>query len=168
MAVSKLPWMVEAEKWVGVHERRGYKRLYASIKQWLQDRFDPRTTPWCGAFVALVIRGSLPKEKIPENPWGARNWLEFGKKCPLQEGAIAVFWRGRRSGWSGHVGFVDAIDRKRGLIRVLGGNQSDAVTYAWLSTDRLLECRWPSTYKDGSGVVKDASASGAKVSTNEE
>ena len=165
--MNELPWMKEAERWLGVHERRGFTRLYGAIKQWLKDKYDPRETPWCGAFMALVFRATLPNERIPENPWGARNWAEFGKECPLQEGAVAVFWRGRKSGWSGHVGLVDAVDRKRRLIRVLGGNQSDSVTYSWLSMDRLLECRWPSTYKAGTGKVKDVSAKGAKVSTNE-
>jgi uncharacterized protein (TIGR02594 family) len=166
--VSEPVWMVEARKWLGVHERRHHSKLWAGIKQWVSEKFDPRQTPWCGAFVDLVISKTLPNEKLPENTWGARNWLTFGTSCTLQTGAIAVFWRGKKSGWSGHVGFIDAIDHKNRRIRVLGGNQSDAVTLAWLSMDRLLDVRWPKTAPKGTGAVKTASSKGAKVSTNEE
>lgn len=161
-------WMIEARKWLGTHERRHHSRLWGAIKQWVAIKFDPRETPWCGAFMDLIFSKALPSEALPENTWGARNWLEFGTPCPLQTGAVAVFWRGSKSGWSGHVGLVDAVDTKRRMIRVLGGNQSDAVTLAWLSYDRLLGCRWPKTAKAGTGKAGTASAKGAKVSTNEE
>lgn len=161
-------WMDEAKKWLGIHEQRNVSKLWGSIKQWLSMKYDPRETPWCGAFMGIVFKNSLPKEKIPENPWGARNWLAFGIKCELQDGAVGVFWRGRRSGWSGHVGLIVGIDEKRRLLKVLGGNQSDAVTYAWISMDRLLGCRWPVTGPKPSGKLTKFDSKGNTISTNEQ
>ena len=166
--MSEPIWMIEARKWLGAHERKNHSKIWGAIKQWVSTRFDPRETPWCGAFMDIVFSKTLPNEPLPENTWGARNWLQFGNPCPLQTGAVAVFWRGSKSGWSGHVGLVDAVDTKRRMIRVLGGNQSDAVTLAWLSQDRLLGTRWPKTAKAGTGKAGAASAKGATVSTNEE
>jgi uncharacterized protein (TIGR02594 family) len=166
--MSDLVWMIEAKRWLGVHERRDHGKLFPAVRRWLREKYDPRETPWCGAFMGIVFKSALPNEPIPDAPWGARNWLKFGRPCPLQTGAVAVFWRGKRQGWSGHVGFIDAIDHKNRRVRVLGGNQSDAVTLSWLSIDRLLGTRWPTTVPAGSGKVHTASSSGAAVSTNEE
>lgn len=161
-----MKWMDEAKKWLGTHEKRNVTKLWGAIKQWLSLKYDPRETPWCGAFVALIMKSSMPKEKLPDNPWGARNWNTFGIPSGLVDGAIAVFWRGSRKGWSGHVGFVAGYDEKRGLIRVLGGNQSDSVTYAWISKDRLLGTRWPISGGKPAGLTK-LDSKGNAISTNE-
>lgn len=166
--MSEPVWMVEARSWLGTHETRNYTKLAAAFRQWVSLRYDPREVPWCGLFMDMVFSKSMPNERIPDNPAGARNWLEFGVPCPLQTGAVAVFWRGKKSGWSGHVGLVDAVDTKRRMIRVLGGNQSNAVTLAWISMDRLLGCRWPKTAKAGTGKAGAASSKGAAISTNEQ
>lgn len=160
-------WMDEAKRWLGAHERRDNARLWGAFKRWLAEKMNPASAPWCGAFVAICIRATLPKEKIPDNAWGARNWLQFGVPCPLQAGAIAVFSRPGHS-WSGHVGFISAIDRDRNRVLVLGGNQSDAVTETWISVSRLLGTRWPATAPKGSGKVASKSSAGATVSKNEE
>lgn len=160
-------WMDEAKKWLGVHEKRNVTKLWGAIKQWLSLKYDPRETPWCGAFMGIVFKTSLPKESLPQDLWGARNWLKFGVPCELQTGAVAIFWRGSPNGWSGHVGLVDAIDQSGKNIRVLGGNQSDAVTYAWISKSRLLGCRWPKTGGKPQNKLNVASSNGAVISTNE-
>jgi hypothetical protein len=72
---------------------------------------------------------------------GARQWLGFGTDVPPQLGAVLVFWRGSRDGWTGHVGFYWGEDDS--AFHVLGGNQSDAVTITRIEKARLLGARWP-------------------------
>ena len=54
-----------------------------------------------------------------------------------------VFWRGKRDGWKGHVGFYAGEDAD--AFHVLGGNQGNAVSIVRIGRDRLLGARWPST-----------------------
>src|SRR5690606_37097907 len=97
-------------------------------------------------FVETCVRVSLPDEPVPANPYLARNWMGFGRPTEPTVGAVAVFWRGSRSGTSGHVGFFAGQSADGRALYVLGGNQGNAVTVAPLSADRLLGCRWPTTF----------------------
>jgi hypothetical protein len=73
----------------------------------------------------------------------ARSWLAWGRKLDKPTvGCVVVFWRGKRDGWQGHVGFY-AGRAKNGDILVLGGNQSDAVSIRPYPMERLLGYRWP-------------------------
>jgi len=45
------------------------------------------------------------------------------------------------SSWQGHVGFLVGIDGNR--IKVLGGNQRDAVTIASFPISNVIAWRWP-------------------------
>lgn len=135
-----LPWMAEAIRIKGLHEQRDYstlKRWFDASVAWI----DPREIPWCGAFVATVMRRWTPGIELPDNPLGARNWGRFGEPCTAQLGAVLTFWRGSRSGWQGHVGLYWGEDDA--AFHVLGGNQSNAVTVTRVSKDRLLQARWP-------------------------
>lgn len=160
---ADLPWMAEASRMKGLHEARDTARLRAWFDKsvsWI----DPREVPWCGAFVASVMRSYDPYIALPDNPLGARNWGSFGKGCAPVFGSILTFWRGSRSGWQGHVGFCWGEDST--AFHVLGGNQSNAVTVTRVSKSRLLESRWPSGVEvTGSRVL--LSASGQPLSTNE-
>ncbi|WP_261403953.1 hypothetical protein [Chenggangzhangella methanolivorans] len=84
---------------------------------------------------------ALPDEPLPANPLWARGWARFGvtlsKPAP---GAVLVFERGPTAG---HVGFY--VGEDAGRFRVLGGNQSNAVTEAWILKNRLIAIRWPAT-----------------------
>ncbi|ARJ70425.1 TIGR02594 family protein [Paracoccus contaminans] len=139
-AESVMPWMNEAWAVLGVHEVRDKSRLRAwfdSAVAWI----DPAEIPWCGAFVATCLRKWKPEIELPGNPLGARQWGAWGVRCKPQVGAIAVFSRPGAS-WSGHVGFL--VGEGVGVVHVLGGNQSNAVTVAPIKKDRLIETRWPS------------------------
>ena len=85
--------------------------------------------------VQTCIRLTLPDEPFPNalgiNPYLARNWRMFGRHSDPAFGAVVYFWRGKRNGVSGHVGFAVAFDRKRNRIKVRGGNQSNSVSDAW-------------------------------------
>jgi hypothetical protein len=52
-----------------------------------------------------------------------------------------VFWRGRRGSGTGHVGFH--AGETRAAYRILGGNEGDGVSLAWLFKDRWLAVRSP-------------------------
>ncbi len=124
-------------------------------------------TPWCGLFVAHCMGFSLPGEAQPANPFGARNWPEVRSlDRDASRGRRPRLLARQQDGWSGHVGFYAGERKSDGALHVLGGNQSNAVTEAWLDRGRLLGIRWPSTYPmPSSGRVVLTSA--GKLSTNE-
>lgn len=159
---SETPWMQEALRVKGLHERRDNKALrswFTKSMSWI----NPAEIPWCGAFVATCMRKWNPDVTIPENPLGARQWGAFGRSVTPVRGAVLTFWRGSPSGWQGHVGFYYGEDAS--AYHVLGGNQSDAVTVTRIAKSRHLESRWPL----GSDIIGEpvwADASG-KLSTNE-
>lgn len=163
-AVDATPWMDEAKRKMGMHEKRNHKALWAWLKSDGSSVGDPAKIPWCGDFVETCIAKTLPDEPLPNNPYWARNWAKFGVHCQPVFGAIASFKRGS----GGHVGFVVAIDYTRNRVKIRGGNQSNAVTETWISMGRMLDTRWPSTALPPNGKAQSASSKGAKLSTNEE
>lgn len=135
----QLPWIAEARRFLGLHEVNNAKTLDKAL------RLDASEIAWCGAFVGMCIATALPNEPMIENPLGSRNWLKFGHSIGSpQIGAVAVFWRGAKSGWQGHVGFVVGHDKTH--LHILGGNQSNSVSIARIAKDRLLGYRWPSSH----------------------
>lgn len=166
-SVDAMPWLDQAGRMLGVHEVRNRSRLMAWLRSDGATLGDPAKLPWCGDFVQTAIALALPDEPIPTNPYLARNWQKFGIACPPVKGAVAVFWRGKRNGTNGHVGFVAKRDPVRKRLLTLGGNQSNSVTEAWLSENRLLATRWPMTALPHGGEVEAASSEGAELSTNE-
>jgi uncharacterized protein (TIGR02594 family) len=154
-----LPWVSEARRFLGMHEDRDAKRLDKAL------RLDASEIAWCGAFVGMIMATALPSEPMPANPLGSRNWLKFGRSIPApQIGAVAVFWRGSKNGWQGHVGIVVGHDKTH--LHILGGNQSNSVSVARVAKDRLLGYRWPSTHELPIGTLALSTIS-ASVTTNE-
>lgn len=71
-----------------------------------------------------------------------RNWLGWGR--PLDApvpGCVVVLSRGTLGGRSGHVGFLVSAPSP-GILRLLGGNQSNKVREGDYPSYRLLGCRW--------------------------
>ena len=54
---------------------------------------------------------------------------------------VVVLWRGARDSPSGHVGLFAGMDHDSGTVRLLGGNQGDAVSIATFPADRVLGVR---------------------------
>ena len=153
------PWMVEASRYMGLHEVRDAKKLDKAL------RLDASEIAWCGAFVGMVVAAALPKEPLPANPLGSRNWLKFGRPIDdPQVGAVCVFWRGSKDGRQGHVGFVAGQDKS--YLHVLGGNQSNSVSLTKISKTRLLGYRWPTTHAKPLTALAHSVFNG-KISTNE-
>lgn len=94
---------------------------------------------WCAAFVgAMLARAGYPNT----GSLAARSYLNYGTKLERPvPGCIVVFWRGSPTSWEGHVAFYVRDDGTH--VRVLGGNQSDAVTEASYPKTQVLGYCWP-------------------------
>jgi len=162
-------WFREAKKDIGVKEVPGVansstimgwaKRLGSRV---LGIAYNADSVPWCGLAVAhwLEQRGFRPPPiAIRASAWGT--WgRDLGLK-DLYQGSIVVF---KRPG-GGHVGLCSGFTSTH--IRVLGGNQSDAVNHTWIARDRLVAQRWPaSSTQVPQRALKFVSRDGP-VSTNE-
>lgn len=160
-------WLRKARAYIGTAEIKGPKHNGKIIGWWkaLKAAFRDDETPWCGAFVGGVIAESgIPTGKGSAS---ARSWLGFGRVINRPAlGCVVVFWRGSKTGWSGHVGFIVGKDQK-GNIMVLGGNQGDAVNIKPFSTDRVLGYRWPGLTPHLSRYDLPLLKSDGTLSTNE-
>jgi uncharacterized protein (TIGR02594 family) len=158
------PWYELALSKKGLHEDRDWQELYKFLKSDGHTLGDPRELPWCGDFVETCIAITLPNESLPSNPYLARNWQKFGKYIEPTVGAIGVFWRVDRDGTQGHVTFI--AGNEGNYLYGLGGNQSNGVSSAKLSYQRLLGCYWPLTFPRPERVWLPIAKGGA-ISYNE-
>jgi uncharacterized protein (TIGR02594 family) len=161
-----MPWFQEALHLIGTREVAGPEanEVILDFADTIDIDYADDDIPWCGLFVAHCIGAMLGDEPLPANPLGARNWLTFGEACEPQLGSVLVFWRGKKNGWQGHVGFYHGEDSAH--FHVLGGNQSNAVNIMKIERKRLLGARWPLTAGEPTGR-KIAGGSGVAVSENE-
>lgn len=137
------PWLEIAESKLGIHEIPG-PEANGFIVECLEsttldaDMAQTDETPWCSAFVNWCI--TQAGLQGTDSAW-ARSWLKWGREPEGEDewqGAICILERGATSG---HVGFLEDWDDER--VKLLGGNQGDAVSYAWFSMDRVLGYRVP-------------------------
>lgn len=172
--MTELAWIAEARKFIGLRENTGkndHPKLDAGWvlygEAWLKGQ------AWCGLFVkhCLHVTG---RYTVPlwfrAKSWENNNMTKLDRPA---YGCIAVI--SRQGG--NHVMFVVGVDR-RGNIMCLGGNQSNAVTIAPFSKERMNGATywWPSLIKNGK-TIKSVPAtdrynlplldSNGKVSTNE-
>lgn len=140
-----LVWFQEARRLMGVSEVPG-GASNATILDWASDLGIPYSgddIAWCGLFVGHCLSATLEREPIPGSLLAARAWQAFGVQTDPTPGAVMVFWRKSPASGLGHVGFYAGEDA--GAYRILGGNQSDKVSLAWVGKDRLVSARWPAT-----------------------
>lgn len=140
-----LVWFQEARRLLGTRETPG-AGSNPLILDWAGDlgiAYDGDDVPWCGLFVGHCISSTLDTEPVPTRLLSARAWGRFGIPTLPTAGAVMVFWRESPTSGKGHVGFYAGEDDK--AFRILGGNQSDSVSLAWVRKDRLVGARWPST-----------------------
>lgn len=117
--------------------------------------------PWCGLFAAVIIHRA--GKTLPTGPLYALNWSKFG--VPAVKAALGDVLVFQRPG-GGHVGFYVGEDDQN--YCVLGGNQGDAVSFAWVAKDRCVAARRP-VYNNQPASVKSyrLARSGEPVSKNE-
>lgn len=142
-----LVWFQEARRLLGTRETAG-SGSNPVILDWASDlglkkSYGTDETPWCGLFVGHCINATLDREPTPSGLLAARSWGRFGIPAEPHPGAVMVFWRKSPQSGLGHVGFYAGEDDE--AYRILGGNQSDSVSLAWVAKSRFVAARWPST-----------------------
>lgn len=171
-SVIEPPWLIEARRHIGVREIVGPKHS-PTIMGWIQVlgaktlgiQVNDDETPWCGTFMAWVMRQSQlasPMIAVRAAQWGRLgNWGRelLGPRL----GCILVFTRNG----GGHVGIYVGEDKTH--FHVLGGNQSNSVSTMRIAKDRLAPggMRWPAHYPLPPVKAVILSPSGAAVSGNE-
>lgn len=145
LEAADIVWFKEGQRLLGTREQPG-AGSNPEILDWATDvdvMYTSDDIPWCGLFVGHCIASTLDREALPTNVLGARAWERFGIKTRPTPGAVMVFWRKSLQSGLGHVGFYAGEDTK--AYRILGGNQSDSVSLAWVSKERFVAARWPAT-----------------------
>ena len=133
-------YLTIARRDIGLREIKGPKhagrivQMLQKLGAWWRDD----ETPWCGVAVgAWLTAAGLP---IPKHYYRALAWADYGMPCPRpMQGAIAVLTR--KGG--GHVGIVTGVTRDGSHVRLLGGNQNDAVNETWFPAHRITTYRMP-------------------------
>jgi len=164
--VQEILWLNEAAHLMGLREGPG-KVNNPVIMDWASQfdiHYPGDDIAWCGLFVAHTMRAALPDEPLPANILGARQYMKFGQQVGAQLGAVGVFWRGSKAGWQGHVGYL--VGESPTTYIVLGGNQSDSVSYTSIAKDRLLGSYWPVSGPAPFNIPLPAKPT-LKLSTNE-
>lgn len=159
-------WLRAARSYLGLKEIAGKVHEAKIIGWWskIKTSFRDDETPWCAAFVGGVLEEVGIKSTRSA---AARSYMKFGVRLNQPAyGCVVVFWRGKPSGFSGHVGFVVGKD-KAGNLMVLGGNQGNAVTIRAFSKDRVLGYRWPGIYPREERFTLPLLDSDGTLSTNE-
>lgn len=134
---------------LGVQERSGAGEHHPRIVAYHQTTNLPQTptgalsdeTPWCASFVNWCLREA---GYAGTNSARARSFLSFGMPVApdeIRRGDIVIFSRGVHP-TAGHVGFfVDWSSASASVMTVLGGNQSNRVSFARYARKDLLGIR---------------------------
>ena len=138
-------WLAYARKQIGLREIKGPRHapgIMAMIKRVGARRLGINVaddeTAWCGTFVAdAMVAAGIEPSKVAVN---ARGWSKWGIDVTTSKplGCIVVF---SRDG-GGHVGFLTGF-YPDGRLRILGGNQGDAVNEKAFPVARVIAYRWP-------------------------
>ena len=98
--------------------------------------------PWCSAFANFVVTTA---GFSGTNSAAAKSWLDWGIILPEPVlGCLVVFSRAAKDNPNAaHVAFCDHPDISNGIIRVIGGNQGDAVSVARFDVRKVMGYRSP-------------------------
>lgn len=103
---------------------------------WDNAQKDDGKVPWCGAFIAFACK-ELGLD-FPARYASARSWAEWGVAAgPGEYGSVAVLVRDG----GGHVAIVTGVSADGKHVRLLGGNQGDAVCESWFPAARVIAWR---------------------------
>lgn len=98
--------------------------------------------PWCSSFVNWTMREAGFKGT---DSAAAASWAKWGVKSEPVVGAVVMVLRGGKS--IGHVGFYLGEGKTPDRIKVLGGNQGDAVSIAEFPRSYVFDYRMPAKWK---------------------
>lgn len=131
-----------ARKYIGLTEIKSSNR-HPTIDAWAKTLSGKWLLgqPWCGTFCAQVFKEAGLSHKIPKEFFRAKAWETAGTKLDKPAyGCVVTFTRDG----GGHVGFVVGKTSK-GMLKVLGGNQSNQVNIADFDPKRVTAYRWISS-----------------------
>lgn len=140
--MSELKHVAVARKYIGLTEIKASNR-HPTIDAWAKTLSGKWLLgqPWCGTFCAQVFKEVGLGHKIPKEFYRAKEWESAGTKLTRPAyGCVVTFTRDG----GGHVGIVVG-KTKTGMLKVLGGNQSDAVNIADFDPKRVTAYRWISS-----------------------
>ena len=167
--VEGLPQIIEAALGLyGVTETPGVAST-PEIMAWagevgLRSSYPNDGVAWCGLFAAVVVKRA--GWDVVAGPLWARNWATFGRAVDPRHAALGDILVFSREGGGGHVGFFVGEDAT--AFHVLGGNQSDAVSFTRILKTRLLAVRRPKwRVAQPAGVKKYVIDASGAVSANE-
>ena len=134
-------YLETAEQYLGFTETSNRQELIDLMV------IDPVETEWCAAFVNAILNvNNIPgSDEYTDSRYLARSFMKWGNEVnpgDIQKGDIIVFPRGNQ-GWQGHVAFFVDYTLKDGVLYfvVLGGNQSDSVSYEEYKVSSALGVR---------------------------
>jgi uncharacterized protein (TIGR02594 family) len=130
-----------ADKEIGTKEKLGAADNERVVEYSLttEGGATPDSVPWCSSFVNFCITQAGLKGTNLKN---ARSWVTWGHNVtPPAPGCVIVLWRESPTSTKGHVGFY--VGMEDGRVRLLGGNQGDAVKIASFDADRIIARRMP-------------------------
>ena len=164
-ASPELVHVLHARKYLG-HKEIGSTNKSPLIDKWATELSGKWLIgqPWCGTFMAQIFKESGLQTKVPKDFYRAKAWESAGTKLDKPAyGCIVTFTRDG----GGHVGLVVG-KTKTGMLKVLGGNQSNAVTIQDFDPKRVTAYRWVSTGSVPNDHRYDLPVLAAgKISTNE-
>lgn len=135
------PWYDLAREQLGVKEVAGAgssKTVLSYFEDAQHAAIKDDGVAWCAAFAGAMLARAGYK---PSGSLMARSYLTWGAKIDKpRKGCVVVLKRGAAP--SGHVGFADSWNGSS--IKILGGNQGNAVTIASFPRSSVLGYRWPS------------------------
>ena len=128
IGVKEIPGPIHNPRIVEYHHTTSLDSKYASRDE----------THWCSSFVNWCLEKANYEGTDSAL---ARSWYHWGKKISTpRRGCVTVFSRPGQP-WAGHVGFY--IGETPTRIKLLGGNQNNAVNISKYWKKRLLGYRWP-------------------------
>ncbi|WPU91783.1 TIGR02594 family protein [Mucilaginibacter sabulilitoris] len=160
--------LVEALMHYGVLEHPG-KGSNPDIAAWAKEVgvsgwYTDDDIPWCGLFVGVVMKrvgyGFNANQLL-----AAKEWVKWGADRSIGKAKLWDILVFQRDG-GGHVGFY--VGENDHAYLVYGGNQSNAVGFAWIDKGRCIGVRYP-LYKIGepANVRKIVLSETGELSTNE-
>ena len=135
--------LLAAFKYYGMKEVSGPESeptILSIIQKVFPSALDDSKVPWCSVFMNWLA-WETGHEAPSSNVGLAKSWLKVGREIPISQreiGDIIVFHRGKNPAL-GHVGIY--INERGHMVRVVGGNQDDAVNIRSYPASRIAGVR---------------------------